>query len=126
MKFSCVCCRKCVWFQSYAQVCNLCRHDPLLYLLLYLLQLKHGEIHSTVHAAAILTSPQNSLEVQMSAYTLLHLLVSKHAHGNTEHLHEQLITHVATGAFDTPKSDHFDISTAIWNISTMRIRPHAG
>ena len=38
-------------------------------------QLKHGEIHSTVHAAAVLTGTQYALEVQMSAYTLLQLLV---------------------------------------------------
>jgi hypothetical protein len=40
------------------------------------LQLKHGEIHSTVHAAAVLTGTQYALEVQMSAYTLLQILVS--------------------------------------------------
>lgn len=40
-----------------------------------LLQLKHGEIHSTVQAAAVLTDTQYALEVQMSAYTLLQILV---------------------------------------------------
>lgn len=39
-------------------------------------QLKHGEIHSTVHAAAVLTDTQYALEVQMSAYGILQLLVS--------------------------------------------------
>jgi hypothetical protein len=42
-------------------------------------QLKHGEIHSTVHAAAVLTDTQYALEVQMSAYGLLQLLVSNSA-----------------------------------------------
>ncbi|KAF6261995.1 armadillo-type protein [Scenedesmus sp. NREL 46B-D3] len=37
--------------------------------------LKHGEIHSTVYAAAVLTGNEYSLEVQMSAYTLLQILV---------------------------------------------------
>lgn len=39
-------------------------------------QLKHGEIHSTVHAAAVLTGTEYALEVQMSAYSLLQYLVS--------------------------------------------------
>lgn len=39
-------------------------------------QLKQGEIHSTVHAAAYLTDAQQPLEVQLTAYTLLHILVS--------------------------------------------------
>ncbi|WIA43061.1 hypothetical protein OEZ86_009590 [Tetradesmus obliquus] len=38
-------------------------------------QLKHGEIHSTVYAAAVLTGNEYALEVQMSAYTLLQILV---------------------------------------------------
>lgn len=40
------------------------------------LQLKHGEIHSTVYAAAVLTGNEYALEVQMSAYSLLQYLVS--------------------------------------------------
>eukprot|EP00878_Enallax_costatus_P015861 GHUV01016625.1.p1 GENE.GHUV01016625.1~~GHUV01016625.1.p1 ORF type:complete len:469 (+),score=88.17 GHUV01016625.1:174-1580(+) len=38
-------------------------------------QLKHGEIHSTVYAAAVLTGNEYALEVQMSAYSLLQYLV---------------------------------------------------
>jgi hypothetical protein len=40
-----------------------------------ILQLKHGEIHTTVYAAAVLTGNEQPLEVQMSAYTLLQHLV---------------------------------------------------
>jgi hypothetical protein len=40
------------------------------------MQLKRGEIHSTVYAAAVLTSPERPLEVQINAYSLLLHLVS--------------------------------------------------
>lgn len=57
--------------------CRLTATRLLPCLALFMPQLKHGEIHSTVHAAAVLTDTQYALEVQMSAYTLLHILVSR-------------------------------------------------
>ena len=39
-------------------------------------QLKHGDIHTTVYAAGVLTANDQPLEVQMSAYTLLQHMVS--------------------------------------------------
>jgi hypothetical protein len=38
-------------------------------------QLKHGEVHATAYAAAVLTGTQYALEVQVSAYSLLQHLV---------------------------------------------------
>ncbi|KIY93591.1 hypothetical protein MNEG_14370 [Monoraphidium neglectum] len=57
-------------------------------------QLKHGEIHSTVFAAAVLTGTQYALEVQVSAYSLLQYLV-RNRWGELAPQEQQQVTQLA-------------------------------